>query len=448
MLKIRKIEIVGFKANNRRAEVEFSSENISIVYGENGVGKTTLLKILFAILSHDEEQLRKENVAEIRIIYNYSDHNTKKDELIIIKRVSETRKVVTVNEAGKKKEIVVRMDIHYDWSEYEKSPLFDSKSMSIGVQRGIPTQSKQIEPESILRFFSHPRNRDLFVNQSEPIEPIAFRLADYLNHDTSLSRRRDLFRKKELRLEDNHVQFNTINIDEIEFLLIERFKTTRLITNRKIQNALFDTLALAIEGKGAIKNKIPSDFYKKLMENQKRLIEALSDTEDNKLKAKLLNIVQELNETKYKEISSSNNLIASLLIKMTEELENEKQFISSINTVLDLFNHFIQKGKMLVIDGDNLEVRIGKRRHPLSDLSSGERHLLTLLSLIIIDAHRRNFIIIDEPEISLNINWQRNILPLFSELAPDTQIIVASHSPSLAKKSSNYLSPMILHEGE
>ncbi|MCW5209732.1 ATP-binding protein, partial [Desulfobulbus sp. US1] len=42
--------------------------------------------------------------------------------------------------------------------------------------------------------------------------------------------------------------------------------------------------------------------------------------------------------------------------------------------------------------------------------------------------------IIDEPEISLNAKWQRNLIPLLSELAPNTQIIVASHSPAIAKK--------------
>lgn len=46
---------------------------------------------------------------------------------------------------------------------------------------------------------------------------------------------------------------------------------------------------------------------------------------------------------------------------------------------------------------------------------------------------------VDEPEISLNMIWQRKLLPLLNELATNAEIIVASHSPSIARANSKYL---------
>ncbi|EGQ7696289.1 ATP-binding protein, partial [Vibrio vulnificus] len=73
-------------------------------------------------------------------------------------------------------------------------------------------------------------------------------------------------------------------------------------------------------------------------------------------------------------------------------------------------------------------------RHSVDVLSSGERHILTFLSLVVIAGRERDILIIDEPEISLNIKWQRTLMSLIQDLVPYTQIIVASHSSLIAKK--------------
>jgi predicted ATPase len=66
------------------------------------------------------------------------------------------------------------------------------------------------------------------------------------------------------------------------------------------------------------------------------------------------------------------------------------------------------------------------------------------LSLVLFEGAGRNILIIDEPEISLNIAWQRELLTLFGNLIPDTQIIVASHSPALVKGNPSYLTELVL----
>lgn len=46
MIRLNSIHITGFKDPEEKKELIFSSEPITVIYGENGSGKTTLLKIL------------------------------------------------------------------------------------------------------------------------------------------------------------------------------------------------------------------------------------------------------------------------------------------------------------------------------------------------------------------------------------------------------------------
>ena len=112
-----------------------------------------------------------------------------------------------------------------------------------------------------------------------------------------------------------------------------------------------------------------------------------------------------------------------------------------MNRLEEIFNEYIGPEKYLQITEEKVNVKFNssKETHKIGALSSGERHLLVLLTIFVIEGNRRHLFMVDEPEISLNMIWQRKLLPLLSELAPNAEIVVASHSPSIAKANSNFL---------
>ncbi len=71
-------------------------------------------------------------------------------------------------------------------------------------------------------------------------------------------------------------------------------------------------------------------------------------------------------------------------------------------------------------DGNPLELR---------SLSAGEKHLLRILFEAV--SASESTLIIDEPEISLHIEWQRTLLSSIMEINPALQLIVATHSPEI-----------------
>lgn len=73
----------------------------------------------------------------------------------------------------------------------------------------------------------------------------------------------------------------------------------------------------------------------------------------------------------------------------------------------------------------------GGRRAPLSVLSSGERHVLTLLFSATHMGAGDGLLLIDEPELSLHVNWQRTIIDELMKQAGDRQIVVATHAPEV-----------------
>ena len=65
----------------------------------------------------------------------------------------------------------------------------------------------------------------------------------------------------------------------------------------------------------------------------------------------------------------------------------------------------------------------------LANLSSGEKHLLRIL----VDAMlvEENTILIDEPEISMHVDWQTHFVELVRSVNPSCQLIMATHSPEV-----------------
>jgi hypothetical protein len=77
----------------------------------------------------------------------------------------------------------------------------------------------------------------------------------------------------------------------------------------------------------------------------------------------------------------------------------------------------------------DLAVTIAGKTIPLQLLSSGEKQLLRML-LAVLGASDLP-VIIDEPELSLHVDWQRELVPAMRQVNPNCQLILATHSPEV-----------------
>ena len=64
-------------------------------------------------------------------------------------------------------------------------------------------------------------------------------------------------------------------------------------------------------------------------------------------------------------------------------------------------------------------------------LSSGEKQMLAILLTVLVENREPYALLMDEPEISLHIDWQQRLIDLIRDLNPNAQIILSTHSPAL-----------------
>lgn len=95
-----------------------------------------------------------------------------------------------------------------------------------------------------------------------------------------------------------------------------------------------------------------------------------------------------------------------------------------------LIERLFSGNKRLVLGDTSVEVRAKNDvKIGLQSLSSGEKHILRILfDVMSVD---QSSLLIDEPEISLHLDWQRELVKAIMELNPDLQLIVATHSPEV-----------------
>lgn len=65
---------------------------------------------------------------------------------------------------------------------------------------------------------------------------------------------------------------------------------------------------------------------------------------------------------------------------------------------------------------------------PLGQLSSGEKQIVSILAKLYLHSGK-NLILIDEPELSLSIDWQRRIIPDMLSSGSVAQLLAITHSP-------------------
>lgn len=92
---------------------------------------------------------------------------------------------------------------------------------------------------------------------------------------------------------------------------------------------------------------------------------------------------------------------------------------------------FVDTGKKIVRDSNEIMFdQFGTWLLPYS-LSSGEKQLLVVMLTTLVQDQEHCVLLMDEPEISLHIEWQQRLISLIRDMNPNVQLIMTTHSPAL-----------------
>ena len=119
----------------------------------------------------------------------------------------------------------------------------------------------------------------------------------------------------------------------------------------------------------------------------------------------------------------------------TSNFPDQAAFINKrIQSLYELINaQFEATNKKIEIDihTNKLVFRQGDNIIQLEDLSSGEKQFLLIIFKVFLMDEQAYVLLMDEPEISLDIDWQFELINIIRKLNPNCQIIISTHSPSI-----------------
>lgn len=109
----------------------------------------------------------------------------------------------------------------------------------------------------------------------------------------------------------------------------------------------------------------------------------------------------------------------------TELTQPKKQFQDLIDEL------FAPTAKTILRDSNEILFSQYGETIPPYMLSSGEKQILVILLTALVQENRPGVMLMDEPEISLHIEWQQRLITLVRTLNPNVQIILCTHSPAI-----------------
>lgn len=129
------------------------------------------------------------------------------------------------------------------------------------------------------------------------------------------------------------------------------------------------------------------------------------------------------------QVNIGNRIIEKLQTGDTEAAQQMSQKKTRFQDIVDEL--FSDTGKKIIRTANELQfTQIGEVLLPYR-LSSGEKQILIILLTVLVEDNQPYVLFMDEPEVSLHMEWQKRLVDLCIEMNPNVQIILTTHSPAI-----------------
>ena len=129
------------------------------------------------------------------------------------------------------------------------------------------------------------------------------------------------------------------------------------------------------------------------------------------------------------QVNIGNRIIEELQHGNAEAAQHLSEQKTRFQDIVDEL--FAETGKKIVRTENEIRFsQIGETLVPYQ-LSSGEKQMLAILLTVLVEDMQHYVLFMDEPEVSLHIEWQKRLIELILEMNPNVQIILTTHSPAV-----------------
>lgn len=387
-----------------------TNSNILIITGPNGYGKTQILNIIYNVFNKKFGYFKKLTFSEIEIGTNYG--------VLILSKDRDEIKLTMV-------------------FPYHEPIVFEPKDLeNLGV---IACNKKKWRKAARVKvFFS--------------------KLRVYLIKEQRLFRHEGKIQIEEEYYEDSFSLEDLVGYEEDQILISTEEEKEQIIINtvELYADELKDEVIQNIEYSFELTQKLDSSFAKRLITEKKIL-----NKEEYEKRFEVVIQKQEslrnigLYENKQEQLEYNEDDAKALTVYLTD-LEKKLGVFDQLVEKIDLFTDIINERGFAF-----KTVRISKKEGltfknhkgepiQIDQLSSGEKNKVALYYELIFNAKPNSLVLIDEPEISLHVTWQKEFLSDLEKiiaLHQGMQTIVATHSPTIISDRWDWVHNLELKKG-
>ena len=112
--------------------------------------------------------------------------------------------------------------------------------------------------------------------------------------------------------------------------------------------------------------------------------------------------------------------------------EKQAEMKARIEDFRSVINGLFQETeKHIEIEGNKFNIVSKGQILPIDALSSGEKQILLIMLRVFLLEGKESYVLLDEPENSLDISWQYKLIDTLTKLNPNAQLFITTHSPSI-----------------
>lgn len=417
-------------------DVELNPD-VTFVYGTNGCGKTTVLNITEAIITGQLYKLFDYDFRSMVLVYS---PNASKQELKRIK-IDQRKNLLSILFEEHKYDIEklnmhddirnierdIREVYRYYFSRYEILNIIKSTFNYVYLPLNRSSVLYDYEDNSEIYMMRRVRTRIPLENNlstiSETRDIAMIQIEDLINYhfsriNSTITKINDNFR--------NDIMKSLLDVNQrytVENFIQDIFMKKNTVTDFRKTNKAYIKMLKELE----ILNKREEEKYNKFFAEFIDDFLKYQESDDKSISIELV--------TKFQEVTKIKNLVS-----IAEKMEQRKALARKpIELFINTMNGFIENSednKEILIDSMG---RVGfvtkycKRPISIQYLSSGEKQLMTFFANLIfnVKSSTSGIFVVDEPELSLHLSWQKIFVEKTLEINSNIQLIFATHSPEI-----------------
>lgn len=428
--------------------VEFKkNENVLILTGANGFGKTQILNIIYNLFNKNFSFFDNLVFSRIDVVLNNSNSITieKKftnqiDEQPLNSSQQSLFDELPKNLLAKKKIQKVFFTFFIEGKEIASSNLSDNIS-----DRDIDRLDRFLPIDRIDERLWLDMTTDDVLSLSEVIERYSkeFPVRYLMNLETNFKL------DEQLGTILNSISVHLIReqrlfkkVKDKEDVPFNRFKENQTVMEETVKiyaNELVRLINQKMKESFDISQELDRTYPRRLISIDKKVSEQEYNDKYTKLSEKIEKLAKNgLYDGQQEKLAYKKDDAKALSVYLAD-LEKKFSVFDDLLEKLELFSNTLNERrftfKSIVIDKEKGFYFKTENEKPLelNELSSGEQHELILLYELIFKTNKRTLVLIDEPEISLHVTWQKEFLNDLLKIiqVQGFQVIIATHAPAI-----------------